>query len=136
MSRTKRHETRRGEQSGERKREREGKGRTIGDKIVSLKRLGEERGARTALGRRERYLSSLSRAQQESRLREWCVRALAHARGAYAANNIPRRDTTHERERGKVGRERERADRVLQAKEPCYAVAMVVTEKNGAPCGH
>ena len=45
--------------------------------------------------------------------------------------NIPRRAT---RER----RSREAWIGVLQAKELCfaYAVAMVVTKRNGAPCGH
>lgn len=81
MSRTKRHETRRGEQSGERKREREGKGRTIGDKIVSLKRIGEERGGEDG-SRKERALSlfSLARATRIEAERVVCACTSTRAR--------------------------------------------------------
>lgn len=89
------------------------------------KKRERESSKRTHRRGRGRAFGSKKRASARAlAARGVCVRAHARAR------NIPR--GRHTRERGKVGR----PDRVLQAKEPRYVVAMVVTEKSGVACGH
>lgn len=82
------------------------------------------RGSSLRRGRGRAFGSKKRASARALAARAVCVRAHARAR------NIPR--GRHTRERGKVGR----PDRVLQAKEPRYVVAMVVTEKSGVACGH
>lgn len=82
------------------------------------------RGSSHRRGRGRAFGSKKRASARALAARAVCVRAHARAR------NIPR--GRHTRERGKVGR----PDRVLQAKEPRYVVAMVVTEKSGVACGH
>lgn len=93
--------------------------------VRDWKKRERESSKRTHRRGRGRAFGSKKRASARAlAARGVCVRAHARAR------NIPR--GRHTRERGKVGR----PDRVLQAKEPRYVVAMVVTEKSGVACGH